>query len=473
MPLRICLISDFFYPSMGGVENHVYQLSQCLLRQGHKVIVVTHRYGERCGVRWLANGLKVYYLPFCGVHDRVVLPTGLALLPILRDVLIRERIEMVHAHAVCTMALEAVTLCSLMEYRVVYTEHSNFGMSSASDINLNALERFVLSLADTVITVSHTSKENVALRCHLDPSLVYVIPNAIDPLQFSPDPDNVSPKDTVNIVVMMRLVWRKGTHLLVELIPEVCRRFPYVHFIVGGDGPNRGQLEEMRDRHQLQERVELLGAVAHCDVPRVLTRGHIFLNTSLTEAFCIAILEAVACGLRVVSTKVGGVPEILPRHMLQFAEPNADALLACISGAISSVRHTSRPTSDAAAFHRDVSAMYSWHDVARRTVRVYEDAARLRPRPSFGERLRLLADLGPVAGPLAILTHAVQFLFLSLLRACYPAHAIEHAPDFPLDAFSAKRGKPAPLPLRRPVTKGGGGGTGGTSEPRLVVGGVW
>ena len=54
MPLRICLISDFFYPSMGGVENHVYQLSQCLLRQGHKVIVVTHRYGERCGVRALA-----------------------------------------------------------------------------------------------------------------------------------------------------------------------------------------------------------------------------------------------------------------------------------------------------------------------------------------------------------------------------------------------------------------------------------
>lgn len=48
------------------------------------------------------------------------------------------------------MALEAVTLCSLMGYRVVYTEHSNFGMSSLTDINLNALERFVLSMADTV-----------------------------------------------------------------------------------------------------------------------------------------------------------------------------------------------------------------------------------------------------------------------------------------------------------------------------------
>jgi len=441
------MITDFFYPSTGGVENHVHQLSQCLLLHGHKVIVVTHCYGQRCGVRWLANGLKVYYVPFCDVYDRVVLPTGLVLLPILRDVLIRERIEMVHAHAVCTVSLEAVTLSSLMGYRVVYTEHSNFGMSSASDISLNALERFVLSF---VVTVSHTSKENVVLRCHLDPSLVYVIPNAIDASQFSPDPDNVSPKDTVNIVVMMRLVWRKGTHLLVELIPDVCRCFPYVHFIVGGDGPNRLALEEMRDRHQLQERVELLGAVSHCDVPRILTRGQIFLNTSLTEAFCIAILEAVACGLRVVSTKVGGVPEILPRHMLQLAEPNREALLACISGVISSVRHANRSSSDAIAFHRDVSTMYSWHDVARRIGCVYKDASQLRPRLSFGERLRL-ADFGPVTGFVAILVHAVQFLLLVLVAMFRPVCIIERAPNFPLHALNTKSGRIRPCADERAV----------------------
>ena len=55
------------------------------------------------------------------------------------------------------MALEAVTLCSLMGYRVVYTEHSNFGMSRPTDINLNALERFVLSLADTVGSTTLTT----------------------------------------------------------------------------------------------------------------------------------------------------------------------------------------------------------------------------------------------------------------------------------------------------------------------------
>lgn len=59
----ICMVSDFFYPNMGGVESHIYQLSQCLIEKGHKVVIVTHAYGDRRGVRYLTNGLKVYYLP--------------------------------------------------------------------------------------------------------------------------------------------------------------------------------------------------------------------------------------------------------------------------------------------------------------------------------------------------------------------------------------------------------------------------
>jgi glycosyltransferase involved in cell wall biosynthesis len=86
--------------------------------------------------------------------------------------------------------------------------------------------------------------------------------------------------------------------------------FSQVYFVVGGDGPKRVQIEEMRERHGLQERVEMLGEVPHADVRSVLTRGHVFLNCSLTEAFCIAILEAASCGLLTVSTRVGGVPEV-------------------------------------------------------------------------------------------------------------------------------------------------------------------
>jgi phosphatidylinositol glycan class A protein len=59
------MVSDFFYPNMGGVEEHIYNLSQCLLERGHKVVVITHSYGERKGVRWMANGLKVATIHEC------------------------------------------------------------------------------------------------------------------------------------------------------------------------------------------------------------------------------------------------------------------------------------------------------------------------------------------------------------------------------------------------------------------------
>ena len=56
-------------------------------------------------------------------------------------------------------------------------------------------------------------------------------------------------------------------------------------------------------------------------------RGHIFLNTSLTEAFCIAIVEAASCGLLVVSTDVGGVTEVLPLDMIFLSKPNPKEII--------------------------------------------------------------------------------------------------------------------------------------------------
>jgi hypothetical protein len=56
---KICLVSDFFFPNMGGVESHLFQLSQRLLERGHDVFIVTHAYGDRTGIRYMTNLLKV------------------------------------------------------------------------------------------------------------------------------------------------------------------------------------------------------------------------------------------------------------------------------------------------------------------------------------------------------------------------------------------------------------------------------
>jgi phosphatidylinositol glycan class A protein len=60
---RIAMVSDFFYPNGGGVENHIYAVASCLARRGHHVSVVTHAYGDRSGVRWIEPGIKVCHRP--------------------------------------------------------------------------------------------------------------------------------------------------------------------------------------------------------------------------------------------------------------------------------------------------------------------------------------------------------------------------------------------------------------------------
>ena len=104
---KICLVSDFFYPNMGGVESHLYQLAQCLLEMGHSVIIVTHAYGDRSGIRYMANFLKVYYLPIIPFYNKSVLPTIVGSLPYLRHIFLKESIQIVHGHsAFSTLAHE-------------------------------------------------------------------------------------------------------------------------------------------------------------------------------------------------------------------------------------------------------------------------------------------------------------------------------------------------------------------------------
>jgi phosphatidylinositol N-acetylglucosaminyltransferase subunit A len=140
---RICMVCDFFFPNMGGVETHIWCLAQCLIERGHKVIVVTHAYGDRTGIRYMTNGLKAYYLPLTVVYDQVIFPTFFSFFPLFRNILIRERISIVHGHqGTSPMTNEAILYARTLGYRVCYTDHSLFGFDDLTGYNtLLLLER--------------------------------------------------------------------------------------------------------------------------------------------------------------------------------------------------------------------------------------------------------------------------------------------------------------------------------------------
>ncbi|KDR68355.1 hypothetical protein GALMADRAFT_256998 [Galerina marginata CBS 339.88] len=436
-PISIAMISDFFHPAVGGVENHIYMLSSNLIRKGHKVIVITHSHRpDRVGVRWLLPGLKVYYIPFLPIASSATLPNFFTSLPYLRTILLREHIHLIHAHAsLSSIGHEGILHSHLMGIRTVFTDHSLFGFDDAASILTNKLMVGTLKNVDAVICVSHTGRENTVLRGQLfepskdDPKVlevrksVYAIPNALVAEQFKPSVQ--PPTDTITIVVLSRLAYRKGIDLLVATAPKICALFPNVNFVVGGDGPKLIDLLQMREKHLLQDRIELLGPVRHKDVLSVLSRGSIFMNTSLTEAFGIAILEAACAGLYVVSTKVGGVPEILPEDMISFAKPEEDDVIRAISEAIDIVKNGRH---DPFRAHERIKEFYNWEEVSTRTEKVYDAVLKSR-QMDLMERINRTMELGPFAGiiyTIMLLVDCLFFLFLEWWIPREDLHYVHH-----------------------------------------------
>jgi phosphatidylinositol glycan class A protein len=268
----------------------------------------------------------------------------------------------------------------------------------------------------------------------VDPTKISVISNAVDTACFTPDPSQRNP-DYITIVVISRLVYRKGVDLLAGLIPIICSSHPNVQFIVGGDGPKRIVLEEVIEHHQLQKRVTLLGSVKHDDVRNVLVKGDIFLNSSLTEAFCMAIVEASSCGLQVVSTNVGGIPEVLPSDLVWLAEPSVAGLLHALNTAISDKEAGN--VVDPFECHRRIGEYYQWNDIASRTLTVYELATN-GPESCLSYRLQKLLSCGPIFGPVFVLIALIEHLLSFIYSLFVPNESIDLAEEMSFDHQRSK-----------------------------------
>ncbi|XP_060865833.1 phosphatidylinositol N-acetylglucosaminyltransferase subunit A [Metopolophium dirhodum] len=436
MKHKICMASDFFYPNMGGVEEHIFNLSQCLLMKGYKVIVLTHSYQDRVGVRYMTNGLKVYYLPIKPFYNQCVLPSMVSSLPLIRYVLVREQITIIHGHsAFSTLAHETMMIGRLLGIQTVFTDHSLFGFADTSAIITNKFLEMSLADCNHCICVSHIGKENTVLRARVNHHRVSVIPNAVDTTAFVPKLE-LRTTNKITIVVVSRLVYRKGVDLLAQIIADVCLKNQKVQFIIGGDGPKRELLEDIRNNLNIGEQVTLLGSLEHSQVCNVLNRGHIFLNTSLTEAYCMAIVEAASCGLKIVSTRVGGIPEVLPPELIILTEPNVPSILQGLYKAINQVN--SELGVPPIECHQKVQSLYNWMNIAKRTEIVYNMVS-LEPPKSLGKQLRSYIPTGVYPFLLVV---SFMHILLRLLDWWIPRSDIDLAKDYKIEDSQVNSNSP-------------------------------
>lgn len=417
----VAMASDFFYPSTGGVEAHIWELSQCLIELGHRVIVITHSYGDKTGIHYFPNNLKVYYLPYLLYpNHNIKLPIVFNTFAHVRQILIREQITIVHGHsAFSPIAHEVMFHAKTLGINTVFTDHSLFGFNYPGAAIHKQVVKLSLLQCNHIICVSNAGKENKALQLRNNTKReipISVIPNAVDTLVFKPDPSQRDP-NKITIVVNSRLVYRKGVDLLAAVLPKICQLDSKIHFIIVGDGPKRVLLESAVTQNQLHSRVLFLGSVPHDQVRDILVKGDIFLNTSLVEAFCMAIVEAASCGLQVVSTNVGGLPEVLPPSLIKLTEPSVDGLLQGALLALDDlVDKKFVPPLEA---HNIIKKSYSWQDVAKRTEKVYNLVLQ-EPPLTFKDRLRLYVKFGPSFSVIFVILILISDLLLLIFNWLQP-----------------------------------------------------
>lgn len=174
------------------------------------------------------------------------------------------------------------------------------------------------------------------------------------------------------------------------------------------------------------------------------------LSTSLTEAFGTVLVEAASCGLMVVATRVGGVPEVLPGNMTVFVLPEVQDVVRGVTEAVGlmTTRSVRRDR-----FHDQVKMMYSWADIARRTERVYDLITGSASAPDNSEyynsewenygqpattqsfalidRLKRYYGCGIWAGKLFVIVVVVDYLIYCVLEILYPRNGIDLCKPWP------------------------------------------
>lgn len=380
------------------------------MKLGHKVIVITHAYGDRVGVRFMPNGLKVYYLPILLYpKQNIIWPLIYHTLSYTRQILIREQINIVHGHsAFSPLAHEVMFHAKSLGINTIFTDHSLFGFNDIGAIVHTHCVKVSLLQCNHIICVSKVGKENKSLQLKIGPDKlvpITVVPNAVDTSVFRPDPSQRDP-DKITIIVNSRLVYRKGIDLLAAVLPKICQLDPRIQFIIAGDGPKKVLLESAVMHNQLHDKVVLLGSVPHNQVRNILVKGDIFLNTSLIEAFCMAVVEAASCGLQVVSTNVGGLPSVLPKELIKLTEPKVESLVLGVKAAIDDLNSKKFVSPDEA--HETIKKNYSWSDVAKQTEKVYSSIM-LEPTQSLSHRIKLYQQ------PSNIVESIYKYIFILII----------------------------------------------------------
>ncbi len=396
MPPKVCFISPEYWPLTGGTGSYVYYLSNELLNKGHKIYVVTgsnQTQDIKVNPQLDVSFLKIPKMPI--VKSFMLAGNSYRKLQRVRDT---ANVDIIHPQLPLTPSF---AVPPNFGKTLVCTVHSTWkgeaeAIRAEPYMRLNANEKFLVSFnwflrifeegmlhrARKIIAVSNFTKWELTNYYKIPEGKIKVIHNGVDINKFKPAEGKRKVKaelgfnpDDIAIVSVGRLYARKGLFTLIQSMPAVIKRFPKAKFIISG----KGQSDEMKkliahaERIGVKNNIVFTGYYPDKKLPKLYQAADVFAFSTFYEHHPFAVLEALATGLPVVTTTVGGIPETIESGRNGFlVEPFNEKQFA--DKILYLLENPGFAAEMGALARKTVVDQLDWRIVVKDAIRVYEEA---------------------------------------------------------------------------------------------------
>lgn len=318
--MKIIMVCPRYHPDIGGVETHVKEISERLVKRGHIVeVVCTDPRGVYPG-KDLINGVHITRFRSFAPNDAYYFAP--------RMVFYLKKCEgsVLHAHGYHAFPALFASM-AVQSKRFIFTPHYHGrGHTWFRNILLmgyNVVAKRIFYQADKIVCDSEYERELVMKKFPVQKDTFVLIPIGINVHEFS---TFNATRDPQRLLYIGRIEKYKGIHHIIEALPAL----PEYSLVIVGKGPYEEELHQLARTLDVQHRITWKKDLSREDLIREYKSAGIFISLSSFEAFGITVAEALASGLQAIVNHEGALAEFIDGEMCIGIEPSAERLVQAI-----------------------------------------------------------------------------------------------------------------------------------------------
>ena len=378
--MKICVVSDYFYPILGGITENVYNFTKYSRLAGHDTRLLTpYPVGyskdqiEKLDQELLPNAVMRFgrHLPIFSNGSLSQLGITFGVHKKLTDLFEKEKFDVVHVHSPLAGFIPMMAI-KYSNTLTVGTIHTFF----TYNVWFERFKKYILNYydgLDACIAVSESSKELIQRQLNRTPT---VVPNGIDIDYFGACTDKIEKFDDgkINVFFIGRAEVRNGIDVLINAFLKAIKEFKGMRLIIAGDGPYLNYYKKMVPSEHSED-IIFVGKI-NKERPAYYNTAHIHVFPAEIAAHSITVLEGLAAGKPIITTDIKSFREEIPEGREGFLVPYGDYDL--MSKRILELARDKDLITRMGQASRKRSLDFAWDKVTDKIIDFYKESDRCR-----------------------------------------------------------------------------------------------